>query len=91
MTGVQTCALPICRSIGDRIRPADVAAVLGDERGGLKDVPADARVVPLVNMVDDGQLESTAEMIGTELLAEDRIERVVLGRMDRGEVVVVLR
>ena len=79
------------RSIGDRIRPADVAAVLGDERGGLKDVPADARVVPLVNMVDDGQLESTAEMIGTELLAEDRIERVVLGRMDRGEVVDVLR
>jgi probable selenium-dependent hydroxylase accessory protein YqeC len=79
------------RSIGDRIRPADVAAVLGDERGGLKGVPADARVVPLVNMVDDGRLESIAEGIATELLVEDRIDRVVLGRMDRGEVVEVLR
>jgi probable selenium-dependent hydroxylase accessory protein YqeC len=79
------------RPPGSRIRPTDVAAVLGDERGGLKGVPAAARVVPLINMADDGELESVAERIAAELLEADRIDRVVLGRMDRGEVVGVLR
>ncbi|MCQ4332771.1 putative selenium-dependent hydroxylase accessory protein YqeC [Natronomonas sp. F2-12] len=79
------------RPPGSRIRPVDVAAVLGDQRGGLKDVPADARVVPLVNMVDDGELRAVAEGIAEELLAVERIGRVVLGRMDRGEVVGVLQ
>ena len=78
------------RPLGSRIRPADVATVLRDERGGLKGVPPDARVVPLLNMVDDAELEAVAEEIAVELLSEERIERVVLGRMDRGEVVGIL-
>ena len=78
------------RPIVSRIRPRDVVRVLSDRRGGLKDVPADARVVPLLNMVDDERLESVAEEIAAGLLADERIERVVLGRMDRGEAVAVV-
>lgn len=78
------------RPVGSRIRPTDVVSVLRDERGGLKDIPNGARIVPLLNMVDDAELESVAEEIAAGLLVDERIERVVLGRMDRGEVVDVV-
>lgn len=78
------------RPIGSRIRPTDVVAVMRDERGGLKGVPTDARIVPLINMVDDEQLKAVAGEIANGLLDADRIDRVVLGRMDRGEVLDVL-
>lgn len=77
-------------SIGDRIDPSDIVTVLTDERGGLKGAPDGARVVPLLNMVDDEELEAKARPIATELLSEPRIERVVLGRMDRGRVVDIV-
>ncbi len=77
------------RPLGSRIRTSDIVAVLRDERGGLKGVPADARVVPLINMVDDERLETAAGEIANGLLEADRIERVVLGRMDRGTVLDV--
>jgi probable selenium-dependent hydroxylase accessory protein YqeC len=77
-------------AVGDRIGTADVVAVLSDERGGLKAVPDGARVVALVNMVDDGELAETAREIAEGLVADPRIDRAVLGRMDRGEVVDVL-
>lgn len=78
------------RSVGSRIEPSDLVTVLRDERGGMKDVPAEARVVPLINMVDGERLESVAEEVAAGLLADERIERVVLGRMDRGKVVDVV-
>lgn len=78
------------RPIGSQIRPRDIVHVLRNERGGLKDVPDGARVVPLLNMVDDERLESVAEEIAAGLVADERIERVVLGRMDRGDVVAVV-
>lgn len=34
--------------------------MLASEAGGLKDVPTDATAVPLINMVDDPDLEATA-------------------------------
>lgn len=78
------------KSIGSRIEAADIVTVLRSEHGGLKDVPADARVIPLINMVDDETLEPVAEEIARGLLADERIDRAVLGRMDRGRVVEVL-
>lgn len=78
------------KSIGSRIEAADIVTVLRSEHGGLKDVPADARAIPLINMVDDETLEPVAEEIARGLLADERIDRAVLGRMDRGRVVEVL-
>jgi len=77
-------------STGDRIDPADIVTVLTDELGGLKGAPDGARVVPLLNMVDDEELEATARPIAAELLSEPRVERVVLSRMDRGRVVDIV-
>ena len=77
-------------SADDRIGPEDVATVLAHDRGGLKDVPNGARVVPLINMVDDQKLETTAREIAEGILTSHRIDRVVLGRMDRGQVIDVV-
>ncbi|QLD87176.1 putative selenium-dependent hydroxylase accessory protein YqeC [Natronomonas halophila] len=78
------------REPGEEIQPEDVVTVLTHENGGLKDVPEDARVVALLNMVDDEPLEATAREITDEVLAHPRIDRVVLGRMDLRKVVDVV-
>lgn len=78
------------REPGEAIRPDDLATVLTHEEGGLKGVPADARVFVLLNMVDTPDLEATARVVADGVLAESRVDRVVLGRMDRREVVDVL-
>ncbi|WP_254841338.1 selenium cofactor biosynthesis protein YqeC [Natronomonas marina] len=75
---------------GEEIRPGDVATVLTHERGGLKGVPDGAAVRPLVNMVDDADLEATAREIAAEVVAHPRVEAVVLGRMDLRKVVDVV-
>jgi probable selenium-dependent hydroxylase accessory protein YqeC len=78
---------------GDEIRPEHVARVLASERGGLKDVPTGATVVPLVNMVDDAALEGVAREIARETLSladvgPERLPRVVLARMNADEPLV---
>lgn len=78
------------RAVGDRIEPEDIVTVLSHEEGGLKRLPEGARAVPLINMVDDEDLEATARPIAEELLEDSRIDRVVLSRMDRGRVVDVV-
>lgn len=77
-------------SPGERIGPADLATVVSHDRGGLKSLPDGAAAVPLLNMVDDDDLEATARPIAAELLSDPRIDRVILGRMDRGRVVDVI-
>ena len=74
-------------SLGDRIEAGDVVTVLSHDRGGLKRLPEEARAVPLINMVDDDDLEATARPIATALCSSPRIDRVVLGRMDQGRIV----
>ncbi|QLD87985.1 putative selenium-dependent hydroxylase accessory protein YqeC [Natronomonas salina] len=77
--------------VGDELTAEDVAAVLANERGGLKDVPRDARVVPVVNMVDDESLRRTAREIADGILERTTaVDRVALTRMDRGELVDVV-
>ena len=66
---------------GDEIRPADVAAVLASDRGGLKDVPADATAVPLLNMVDDAALEASARAVAEAIHERADVPRVVLAEM----------
>ncbi|MGQ3412020.1 selenium cofactor biosynthesis protein YqeC [Natrinema sp. LN54] len=76
---------------GDEIRPADVATVLASDRGGRKDVPDGATVIPLVNMVDDEALAATARRVAAEIHERADVPRVVLAEMraDRPLVDVV--
>lgn len=74
--------------VGDEIGPADVAAVLASPDGGLHDVPAGATSVPLLNMVDDAELEAVAREVADELLARSEVPRVVLTRLIDDDPVV---
>ena len=84
--------------IGEPIGPETVAAVLASDRGGLRNVPEGARVVPLLNKVDDEADLAVARRIAEGLIG--RLERdgrdgpavphVVLGRLIEGEVVDVV-
>ncbi len=66
---------------GDRIGAEDVAAVLASERGGHKDVPPGAGVVPLLNMVDDPSLAAVGRTVAEGVLERSPASRVVLARM----------
>jgi probable selenium-dependent hydroxylase accessory protein YqeC len=83
------------RGVGEEIQPSDVAKVLASTEGGLKDVPEDATVVPVVNMVDDGELEATGRQIARRVLdragpgtGSPTVSRVVLARMTASDPVV---
>lgn len=66
---------------GERIGVEDVAAVLASEDGGLKNVPDGAELIPMLNKVDDEDLEETARAVAGEILDRGPIERVALTRM----------
>jgi len=85
------------REIGDEIRLTDVARVLASPRGGFKGIPPEATVVPIVNMVDNTDLETVGQEIARETL--DRagpdtegptVSRVVLARMTAPDPVVAV-
>ena len=75
------------REIGEPIRPADVAAVLASPDGGLKDA-GDATVIPVLNKVDDPDLEAVAREIATEIHERTDVERVALTRLAAAEPLV---
>ena len=56
----------------------------------MKDVPEGATVVPVVNMVDDGELEAVGRDIAERVLASADVSRVVLTRMTADEPVVAV-
>jgi len=66
---------------GERIEPEHVAAVLANDRGGLKDVPAGATVVPVVNKVDDEAWLDVAREVAEAIHARVDVPRVALTRM----------
>jgi len=78
------------RELGAPIRASDVATVLTSDRGGLKDVPPGATVVPLVNMVDDDDLLAVGEEVAAAIHERVDVPRVVLGRMNAPEPVVAV-
>jgi probable selenium-dependent hydroxylase accessory protein YqeC len=75
---------------GDAIRSVDVATVLASERGGHKRVPDGATVVPLVNMVDDADLEAVGREIAEAVLGRADVPRVVLSQMTAEDPVVAV-
>ena len=75
---------------GEKFTPACAARLLASEQGLLKDA-GDARVVPVINMVDDAEklaLASAAAEAALELT--QRFDRVVLMRLNRPEPVVAV-
>ncbi|WP_049986081.1 selenium cofactor biosynthesis protein YqeC [Halobellus rufus] len=68
-------------SEGEEISAADVAEVLASAAGGLKDVPQSATAIPLLNMVDDDDLEATAREVAAEIHDRVDVPRVVLAEM----------
>jgi probable selenium-dependent hydroxylase accessory protein YqeC len=76
--------------LGEEITPEVVAAVLASPDGGLKDVPDDATVIPVLNKVDDGEDEAVAREIARGIHERADVERVVLARMAESEVMDVI-
>ena len=75
--------------VGDEIDAEAVARVLASPDGGLKDVPENAQVVAVVNMIDDDDRRAIGERVAAETLARtDRIDRVVLTELISPEPVV---
>ena len=77
--------------LGHPVTADTVARLLCHPEGGLKKAPDRARVVPLLNKVDE-QLGSdglnAARDIANKLLRCDRVDSVVIGSMRRGEAPV---
>jgi probable selenium-dependent hydroxylase accessory protein YqeC len=66
---------------GAAITAEAVARLLASSQGGLQGVPASARVVPVINAVDDADTESEARRAAEMALQySDRFDRVVLTR-----------
>lgn len=78
--------------LGEPMRPEHVAALLAHPEGGLKGV-SDARVVPILNAVDDEETRERALAAARAALeASDRFDRVLLTSLTADEAVVdVLR
>lgn len=73
---------------GDTITPDAVATVVASRDGGHKDVPPGASVVPVINMVDDAELEAKARATAAAIHARCRVDRVVLTRLTAADPIV---
>jgi len=87
---VDRVAALVGRVPGERLRPADVARVVASRLGGLKDVPDGAIPVPLVNMVDDGSLESVGREVAAGIHERADVPRVVLAELRADEPLVAV-
>lgn len=78
-------------AIGEPITPDIVGTVLASHEGGLKDVPAGATAIPLVNKVDDAAREADARAVAAAFHehhdGDVPVPHVVLGRLIDGAVV----
>jgi len=75
---------------GELILPPHLARLIADERGALKHA-GEAKVVPLINMVDDPEHERLAQVVARAALARSsRFERVVLAAMRKPEPLVAV-
>ena len=74
---------------GAAITPEHVARLLSDPAGALKNLGAEARVVPLLTCVDDAERELVAREIASRALAlTNRFEQVVLACYRRPDPLV---
>ncbi len=77
--------------VGDRLTAAGLARVLAHPQGGLKDVPAGARVIPFLNKADTAERVERAQEAATLLLREPRVSRVAIGALHAEEPVREVR
>lgn len=82
-------------SPGDLVTPEAVGRLLASAEGALQGIPPGARVVPVINAVDDGERRERAQAAARVALdASDRFERVVLtahGRHGPPWMAVIMR
>jgi molybdenum cofactor cytidylyltransferase len=64
---------------GGIIQPAWIAQILRDDTLGLKDIPATARVVALLNKADNGWRRGRARRIARMILQSRRVQAVAIG------------
>ncbi len=64
----------------DILTRRDLAQVLIDRNGGLKNVPQNARVIPAINKVETDKQLKAARDIAQQILSEPRIEQVVISQ-----------
>ncbi len=73
---------------GAMIKPEHIARLLSSAEGSLKNT-GEAKVIPLINMVDDKELENSARDAAREALQlTDRFDTVVLAAMKKEEAIV---
>jgi molybdenum cofactor cytidylyltransferase len=70
-------------AVGQPVTPEIVARVLTHPRGGVKGVPAGARVIPLVNKVEAPEALAPARETASRLLAHPAITAAALGAVKR--------
>jgi molybdenum cofactor cytidylyltransferase len=73
--------------IGDTVTPEAIARVLCDPIGGLKNVPATARRVALLNQADTPELQAQAQIIARQLLPT--YQAVVIAALKERQVLAV--
>jgi probable selenium-dependent hydroxylase accessory protein YqeC len=73
---------------GDEIKATHIARLLSSSEGSLKNT-GNAKVIPLINMVDDSELEKIASEAAYEALQlTDRFDTVVLAAMKKEQPIV---
>ncbi len=65
--------------LGTILENEHIARVIANVNGGLKNKPASARVVPLINKVENAEQRRAAREIAVELLRNDSIDAVAIG------------
>jgi molybdenum cofactor cytidylyltransferase len=76
------------KSVDDAVEALDLATIAAHPQGGLKNVPPAARVIPVINKVEnDGQLKE-ARSAARAMLGEPRIQQVVIAAAERPHPVV---
>ena len=73
---------------GDKIKPLHIARLLSSSSGLLKNTE-NKKVIPVINMVDDPELEMSARKAAQESLElSDRFDKVVLASMKQKQCIV---
>jgi probable selenium-dependent hydroxylase accessory protein YqeC len=76
----------VCSLVGlepnARLGTEGLARLIGDKRGGLKDIPETARAIVVINKVETEEQRCDAAAIASALLREPRIDRVIWGALE---------
>ena len=76
------------KRVEDRIKALDFAAIVTHRNGGLKNVPAEARVIPAINKVENAEQFEAAKSAAGAMLEEPRISQVVITAVERRNAVL---